>query len=110
VDAPLVRHALEVLADHVLERTPHGGTMRMGCTIEAAGVCIRIGSTAPSLPVEDRDQLFDRLGGAAIPGGKTKVGAGLYLCRLVAEAHGGRFELEDAAELPTSFAFRLPGA
>jgi K+-sensing histidine kinase KdpD len=109
VDVPLVSHALEVLADHVLERTPPGGTMRLTCVAEGAGLCIRLGSTAPSMPAEDRDQLFDRLGGAAIPGGKTKVGAGLYLCRLVTEAHGGRFTLEESADLPTCFVFALGG-
>lgn len=109
VDVPLITHALDALADHVLERTPPGGTIRIECTAEGTGVCIRIGSTAPSMTIAERDVLFDRLGGASIPGAKTKFGAGLHLCRLVAEAHGGRFQLEESAALPTSFALSLAG-
>jgi signal transduction histidine kinase len=61
-------------------------------------------NTGPQVSDSIRNTLF----GKYVRGGGGKRGMGLYFCRLVAEAHGGRIDYEAAADGP-SFVVRLPG-
>lgn len=65
---------------------------------------ISITNSGPQIPENIRANLF----GKYVRGGGGKRGMGLYFCRLVAEAHGGRIDYEAAPEGP-SFVIRLPG-
>lgn len=69
------------------------------------GSCeLAVTNTGPQVPDSIRNTLF----GKYVRGGNGKRGMGLYFCRLVAEAHGGRIDYE-AAPLGPSFVVRLPG-
>ena len=61
-------------------------------------------NTGPQIPANIRNALF----GKYVQGKGGKRGMGLYFCRLVAEAHGGRIECEPRPEGPC-FILRLPG-
>jgi signal transduction histidine kinase len=65
---------------------------------------LAIGNTGPQVPENIRPNLF----GKYVRGGGGKRGMGLYFCRLVAEAHGGRIDYEAGAAGPL-FMLRLPG-
>jgi two-component system, sensor histidine kinase and response regulator len=65
---------------------------------------ISVSNSGPPIAENIRHQLF----GKYVRGGGGKRGMGLYFCRLVAEAHGGRIDYE-AAELGPRFVVRLPG-
>ncbi|HEY4059857.1 MAG TPA: response regulator [Kofleriaceae bacterium] len=65
---------------------------------------IGVSNSGPQIPDNIRQTLF----GKYVRGGGGKRGMGLYFCRLVAEAHGGRIDYEPAAQGP-SFVMRLPG-
>lgn len=65
---------------------------------------ISVTNTGPQVPENIRGNLF----GKYVQGKGGKRGMGLYFCRLVAEAHGGRIEYEARADGP-GFVLRLPG-
>jgi two-component system, sensor histidine kinase and response regulator len=65
---------------------------------------IAVTNTGPQVPENIRGTLF----GKYVRGGGGKRGMGLYFCRLVAEAHGGRIDYE-ASSVGPSFVLRLPG-
>jgi signal transduction histidine kinase len=67
-------------------------------------VRISVTNTGPQVPASIRTNLF----GKYVRGGGGKRGMGLYFCRLVAEAHGGRIDYEAAVDGP-SFVLQLPG-
>jgi signal transduction histidine kinase len=71
---------------------------------EAASVEISVTNTGPQIPENIRANLF----GKYVQGKGGKRGMGLYFCRLVADAHGGRIECESRPDGP-SFVLRLPG-
>jgi two-component system, sensor histidine kinase and response regulator len=71
---------------------------------EAASVEIGVANTGPQIPENIRGNLF----GKYVQGKGGKRGMGLYFCRLVADAHGGRIECEGRPDGP-SFVLRLPG-
>lgn len=71
---------------------------------EDNSVEISVTNTGPQVPENIRGNLF----GKYVQGKGGKRGMGLYFCRLVAEAHGGRIEYEARSHGP-SFVLRLPG-
>jgi signal transduction histidine kinase len=70
---------------------------------EDQSVEISVLNTGPQIPENIRHNLF----GKYVQGKGGKRGMGLYFCRLVAEAHGGRIEYESRPEGPC-FVLRLP--
>lgn len=71
---------------------------------EDSSVEISVTNSGPQIADNIRPQLF----GKYVRGGGGKRGMGLYFCRLVAEAHGGRIDYE-AADFGPRFVIRLPG-
>ncbi|MGE5182110.1 MAG: response regulator [Acidobacteriota bacterium] len=65
---------------------------------------IYVTNSGPQVPENIRGNLF----GKYVQGKGGKRGMGLYFCRLVAEAHGGRIEYE-ARDVGPCFVVRLPG-
>jgi len=56
---------------------------------------------------EDRERVFRRFERTSGAKGKKGLGLGLYICRGLVAAHGGRIWVDGAADL-TSFHFTLP--
>lgn len=71
---------------------------------EDGSVEIMVANTGPQVPENIRANLFEKY----VQGKGGKRGMGLYFCRLVADAHGGRIEYEARADGP-GFVLRLPG-
>jgi DNA-binding response OmpR family regulator len=71
---------------------------------DSDSVLITVANTGPLITTALADNLFSKY--ARGSGGKR--GMGLYFCKLVAEAHGGRIDYEPT-EIGPSFAIRLPG-
>jgi signal transduction histidine kinase len=77
---------------------------------EAAGreVVLAVSDGGPGVPPEHLPRLFERFYRGAqrdTPGG---LGLGLYVCRMLVEAHGGRIGCENRAEGGATFTVRLP--
>lgn len=64
-------------------------TRRRGTTAEVAVI-----DHGPGIPVEDRQRVFER--GVTLDDPQSGTGLGLYISRLIAEAHGGSLEVADA--------------
>jgi two-component system, NtrC family, sensor histidine kinase KinB len=109
------------LLSNALKYTPHGGLVR----ISVASVQNAVGSTTPTLqiavtdtgpgiPLAFRERVFDKFfrveqhhdnGGSGTRG----AGIGLYLCRQIVDAHGGRISCEPAEDgLGASIALVFP--
>ena len=105
-DASLVERVLHNLVGNASRYCNQNGKIVLGArTWNDAGSCqVSVTNTGPQIPDSIRNSLF----GKYVRGGGGKRGMGLYFCRLVAEAHGGRMDYEAAPEGP-SFVLRLPG-
>ncbi len=70
-------------------------------------ITVRVDDRGPGIPPELRDRLFHRF--SRLPGDtRPGSGLGLYLSRLIVEAHGGRIWCEDRPGGGASFRFTLP--
>lgn len=105
-DAALVERILHNLVGNASRYCNAGGTIEVTGRAwnDDDSVEIAVTNTGPQIPEAIRANLF----GKYVRGGGGKRGMGLYFCRLVAEAHGGRIDYEASAVGPR-FVVRLPG-
>lgn len=108
LDAGLIERVLHNLFGNATRYCNQGGKITLGARrwhdVEDGSVEISVMNTGPQIPENIRPALF----GKYVQGKGGKRGMGLYFCRLVAEAHGGRIEYEARGDGP-AFVVRLPG-
>jgi signal transduction histidine kinase len=105
-DATLIERVLHNLVGNATRYCPAGGRIQIAGRAwnDPGSVEIAVTNSGPQIPESLRANLF----GKYVRGGGGKRGMGLYFCRLVAEAHGGRIDYE-ASLVGPSFVVRLPG-
>lgn len=106
----LLTQALDKLVDNALGLTSADDAITLELAAKGNWRHLRVRNTGTRLPEAFQDQLFDSLVSVREPGAEgAHLGLGLYIVRLVAEAHGGR---ADARNLPNGegveFVLSLP--
>jgi PAS domain S-box-containing protein len=108
VDIDLMTRVIENIFDNGLRHTPAGGQIAIDLRAVGPDVELRIGNSGFSIPLAARETIFQKYRQATSDAGHMNLGLGLYFCRLVVEAHGGRIWVEETVTLPTVFCIRLP--
>jgi PAS domain S-box-containing protein len=112
-DQGRVAQVVTNLLANALKFTPEGGTVTVRVA-EAARhsdfLQVSIQDTGPGIPLDERGRIFDRLhqvkhGDAADGQG---LGLGLYICRELVQAHGGKIWVESEPDQGSTFTFVLP--
>jgi len=105
-DGGLVERVLHNLFGNAARYCGQGGSITLAARAwdDDGSVEMSVTNSGPQVSENIRKTLF----GKYVQGKGGKRGMGLYFCRLVAEAHGGRIEYEARPEGP-SFVLRLPG-
>jgi len=107
LDLDLVQRLLENLVANALRHVGRGDTVCVEARAEDGQLRLAVRNTGPPVPLEVRDGLFRRF----VTGGMREwhnAGLGLYLCRLVAEAHGGGIALTERPGWNVSFEIVIP--
>ncbi len=101
-DAGQVRQAIMNLAVNAIEAMPEGG--KLAIAVEDRGEWMRliVRDSGPGVNIADAD-IFE----AFVTGKPDGVGLGLYLCRQIIDAHGGRIGHDSSAD-GGCFWFELP--
>jgi signal transduction histidine kinase len=109
IDADLLMRVIENILDNSLRFTPVDGRIVAAAASTTDGaVAFTIGNSGPPIPVAARERIFDKYAQGDSNLRRANIGLGLYFCRLVAEAHGGRIRVDETAALPTVFVLGLP--
>jgi signal transduction histidine kinase len=91
-----VAQALANLIDNAIKYTPAGGAVRLRARRRSSGeVEFSITDTGPGVPEEDRERVVQRFVRLENSRSEPGSGLGLSLVAAVAEAHGGRLELDE---------------
>lgn len=108
LDAPLVRRAVENLVANAVRHSPEGSPVAVAIRRSGDELDIDVEDRGPTIPEASRDAVFRTFAPAERRGlPRRTYGLGLYLVRLVAEAHGGTATVEDAQAGGALFRLRL---
>ncbi|MEI7899533.1 MAG: ATP-binding protein, partial [bacterium] len=112
VDKNLFAHLLDNLIVNAIKFAP-GGTpvvLRIRRADDNATVCrIQVEDEGPGIPLGYREAIFDKFEIVKMKNPEVpQTGLGLTLCRMVAEAHGGRIFVEARQPNGSVFTVELP--
>ena len=96
------------LLHNATKYTPPGTAISVSIAKAGDQASVRVADDGPGIPKEDRERIFHPFvrgnGVSAIPGS----GIGLYACRRIVEAQGGRLWCEDVDGGGAAFVFTIP--
>ncbi len=117
-DEELLRRMLLNLLDNAIKYTPPRGRVLVKCEVRDGEYLLTVSDTGAGIPVEMQPHVFERFyradkarsraDGADGAAAGSGAGLGLSIARIVAEAHGGRLELQRSDERGSVFVAALP--
>lgn len=108
-DRPRLVQAVTSLVDNALHHSPRNAFVGVSVYGTGGEVVIEVADTGPGIEIAEQSRIFDRFySGASVDGGREGIGIGLFLARVVAEAHGGAITVASAPGAGSTFTLRLP--
>lgn len=111
-DASKVHQIVSNLVDNALKYSPEGTTVAVVGAPAAGGVTVSVTDHGPGIPADLQDKIFDRF--YQVDQSATRkvggTGLGLYICKRMAEAIGGRVWLEKSDEEGSTFSLWIPSS
>jgi signal transduction histidine kinase len=109
IDEQRLMQAVLQLAANAVRHTIEGGLVAMGSTIRDGHVHFWVRDSGPGLLPEERDRIFERFyRGRSGHGRSDGAGLGLAIVKGIAEAHGGRVEVDSAPGAGATFTLVIP--
>jgi two-component system OmpR family sensor kinase len=98
------------LVDNALRYTPPGGDVTLDVLRAGDWAVLRVRDTGVGIPEEHLPRIFDRFYRVDRPRTRQAggTGLGLAICKWVAEAHGGRVEVDSVVDRGSTFSVYLP--
>ncbi|MDP9370028.1 MAG: PAS domain S-box protein [Chloroflexota bacterium] len=102
IDPDRIEQVLTNLLDNAAKYSPGGGPIHLVVEADEAGegILVTVRDTGIGLPAAAAEAIFEPFGRAenAIQQNLPGLGLGLYICRSIAERHGGRIWAESAGD------------
>ncbi len=109
-DRDRIEEVLLNLLDNAIKYSPTSRTVVVACRASSEEVITSISDTGMGISIRDQEQIFDRF--QRVEGRMTRsrpgAGLGLFICRAIVEAHGGRIWVESMLRQGSTFLFSLP--
>ena len=105
-----VEHILNNLVANAVKFSPDGGTVRIGGSRSGGAVEVWVADQGIGISVEEMDKLFTRFYHSP-PGkiiNKAGTGLGLYIVKMLVDAHGGEVSVANEPAGGARFTFTLP--
>ncbi len=108
-DAPAVRRAVANLLANAVRLAPAGTRVTIAAGRRDAWAWVSVTDEGPGIDPHDHDRVFQRFWRSPAAGDdRHRSGLGLAIVRQIAEAHGGRVELDSAPGRGSTFVVWLP--
>jgi len=109
-DEERLRQVLDNLVGNAIKYSPAGGEIRVGGWHDGARATVYVADQGIGIPAEEQGQLFQRFYrvDSSLRRSTQGAGLGLYLCKSIVEAHGGRIWLRSEPGRGTTVFFTLP--
>jgi len=106
----LMEEVLTNLVENAVKYSPEGGRITISGRLDDRQVRVAITDEGIGIPMTELERIFERFyrvdnsPARKIPG----VGLGLYICKSIIEAHGGKIEVSSKLGKGSQFSFVLP--
>lgn len=106
-DKDRLMQILSNLIGNALKFTPEGGTIVVKADSDIDKTTISISDSGPGIPEEEQKSIFDRFT-QLHKQDRRGLGLGLYISKMLVEAHGGKLEVTSTLGKGSRFSFTLP--
>jgi signal transduction histidine kinase len=105
-----IEQLLENLVENAVKYTPDGGAIRLRVWREAGEARLTVSDSGIGIPAGDLPHIFDRFYRAGNVDDRrfAGMGLGLFICRAIAEQHGGRIWVTSQPGQGSTFHIALP--
>ncbi|HEX6541505.1 MAG TPA: ATP-binding protein, partial [Ktedonobacterales bacterium] len=98
------------LLDNAVKYSPRGRNIRVRGQVTEDEVIVSVTDAGQGIPIRERERIFQRFQQLDNSASRSAPGAGLglYICRAIVEAHGGRIWVQSELGVGSTFFFSLP--
>ena len=109
-DARLVVQVIVNIIDNALKYTESGSAISITAKRSGDNAEVLIADDGAGIADSEKEKVFDKFycGSSRIADNRRSLGLGLYLCRMIIEAHGGTIDVTDNQPKGSIFRFTLP--
>jgi PAS domain S-box-containing protein len=109
-DHERIEEVLQNLLDNSVKYSPGQPEITVACYVTGEEVIVSVSDSGMGISLRDQEQIFDRFHRVGEPLSQATPGAGLglYICKAIVEAHGGRIWVESTLRQGSTFFFSLP--
>lgn len=107
-DESLLETLLLNLMANSLLHMPEGGELRLSLSVQGERCCVALRDNGDGVPVERLEDALLGRASAPLTDAAAGAGLGLYLCRSIAELHGGSLLFESREGVGTGVRLLLP--
>jgi signal transduction histidine kinase len=107
-DRERLRQVIQNLIDNAVKYSSAGGRVRVNAMPDDGHVLIDIEDEGPGIPPEDQQLIFEKFCRSSAGAAKPGSGLGLFIARSIAEAHGGKLDVNSVPQRGSVFRLELP--
>ncbi|MDD5093311.1 MAG: ATP-binding protein [Dehalococcoidia bacterium] len=109
-DPEKVNEVLTNLVENAIKFSPGGGTVTITGEVSGKNALVAVVDRGIGIPVDEQERVFERFyrGKDSSVTRSQGTGLGLYICKTLIEAHGGRIWVESQPGIGSRFIFSLP--
>ncbi len=109
-DRDRIEEVLMNLLDNAVKYSPRNQPIRVRGQVTEDDVIVSVTDTGQGIPLREQERIFERFQRVDNSMARRTQGAGLglYICKAIVEAHGGRIWVKSELGQGSSFSFSLP--
>ncbi len=109
-DRERIEEVLLNLLDNGVKYSARGRRIRVRGRVSEEDVIISVADTGQGIPLREQERIFERFQRLDNSAARRTQGAGLglYICRAIVEAHGGKIWVQSELGRGSTFSFSLP--